>query len=298
MVAGVLDAHQVAVDLGQERAAAARQQVVHVRVLDRVAGDQDGRPARQVDERAQHARVGAQLHVVVLVVAGVVGRRWCRRSAGERPVRGRLGVDLLADRLLRRESSVNGMNTTSIVSGSSPSSSHSLIQRVRTSSGFSPAKNSTRPFSTSRPASGMPCATCTAMQQRNRGLAAAGRAGERVDVAPLQQAVDQVVRRHEAGDELGAGLHQPRFRRHRLHRWRVGPARPSSARGRPRAILGGPRWRARTACPRRSSSDARSPTAWRCRPRRSRAISATTCRTPLRPPHPAAALVAWQTLTQ
>jgi hypothetical protein len=41
---------------------------------------------------------------------------------------------------------VNGMKTTSIVSGSTPISSHSLIQRARTSSGFSPALNDRAPL--------------------------------------------------------------------------------------------------------------------------------------------------------
>jgi hypothetical protein len=65
-----LDGDEVAVDLGEERATAARQQVVHVRVLDRMAGDDDRRAALDgVDVRPNGAGVVAQLRVAVLVVA-------------------------------------------------------------------------------------------------------------------------------------------------------------------------------------------------------------------------------------
>jgi hypothetical protein len=77
---------------------------------------------------------------------------------------------------------------------------------MRTSSGFSPARNRTFAalhFPVAQPPAGN---HQRGDQQGDRGLAGAGRSGESVQVAALDQVGDQVVGRREVADELGVSL--------------------------------------------------------------------------------------------
>ena len=65
---------------------------------------------------------------------------------------------------------VPGRKNTSMLDGVCPISSHSFIQRERTSSGFSPAKNSTRLFTSSLPSRLRPSATCAATRMTTQVL--------------------------------------------------------------------------------------------------------------------------------
>jgi hypothetical protein len=92
----VEDADQIAIDLGEKRSTSTRQQVVHVRCLGWMARHENGRPARQVDERAQHACVITERYVVVLIIARVVGRAGINNEQAERSVLGGFSIDAFA----------------------------------------------------------------------------------------------------------------------------------------------------------------------------------------------------------
>ena len=224
----VFPRRKVAIHLGQERAAAARQELRRVgRVLDRMAEHEAARPAGQPNQAPQLAGVLAQLGVAVLVVAKKMGGRCVDDDEIKRTERFDLRQQRVGVEGARNEDDVAGAVTAE--NGIIADNAHPHVIGIFADQIGDPAARDLVPVKKAAAVDELGNA------ERDRGLSVAGLPGERIDEAALQNAVDQVVRRDEVADEISLaedlelrrrrGRSEEPPRRGRPGRRRYGPAR-------------------------------------------------------------------------